>query len=273
MGFIYRITNLISGKKYIGETLEKDPEKRWKGHQNAFKRGVGCPALRDAVKVYGIENFRFEVIIICFDEDRFVLEREYIKKHNTIAPNGYNILEGGVGGAGFKGKKHSESVRKRISEASKKWQSDPEVRKTKSVRTKDYYKKQKEAGVDFGKKVRESEKFRKAMEERRVGGRGRIITEDTKKKTSESLKEFFAKNGPHMPNIENHRKAMASAKGVKVEKYDLENNLLGTFNSIADAARACGISKGAIGFCLRGKHKTAGGFKWKRYDETKIEHI
>jgi hypothetical protein len=81
------------------------------------------------------------------------------------------------------------------------------------------------------------------------------------------LKEYFANNGPHVPNIENHRKAMALATGVKVEKYNLDNNLLAVYDSIADAARDCSMSSGSIRFCLKGKYKTAGGFKWKRVSE------
>jgi hypothetical protein len=37
---------------------------------------------------YGLESFKFEVVIICFDEDRFNYEKEYIKKYNSQAPNG-----------------------------------------------------------------------------------------------------------------------------------------------------------------------------------------
>ncbi len=71
MGFIYKITNTKSKKIYIGETKLEDPEKRWKAHIQSINRGKGCPALRDAIKKYGIDTFRFEVLIICFDEDRF----------------------------------------------------------------------------------------------------------------------------------------------------------------------------------------------------------
>ena len=98
MGFIYKITNKISKKCYIGETTEENPEERWKRHKYAISKGTGCPALRDAVVKYGLENFTFEVLIICFDENRYDHEKEYIKKYNSVVPNGYNILEGGAGG-------------------------------------------------------------------------------------------------------------------------------------------------------------------------------
>ncbi len=67
MGFIYKITNIVSNKCYIGETKEDTPEKRWQRHIQSIKRNEGCPALKDAIKKYGIEKFKFEVLIICFD--------------------------------------------------------------------------------------------------------------------------------------------------------------------------------------------------------------
>ena len=114
MGFIYKITNIITNKCYIGETKEKMPETRWKQHKRTIEKGIGCPALQNAVKKYGIDNFTFKVLIICFDEERFKFEKEYIKKFNSIAPNGYNLTKGGEGG-GFYGKKHSQETINKIS--------------------------------------------------------------------------------------------------------------------------------------------------------------
>jgi group I intron endonuclease len=93
MGYIYKITYTVSGKCYIGQTGQKTPEHRWKGHRCLSKSS--CPAIYNAIKKYGIDKFKFEVLIICFDEDRFIYEKEYIQKYNSLVPNGYNILEGG----------------------------------------------------------------------------------------------------------------------------------------------------------------------------------
>lgn len=141
MGFIYKITNTINGKCYIGETTKSDPEKRWKEHKSTIKRRVGCPALQNSVIKHGIDNFKFEILIICFDEDRYKYEIEYIKKYNTLIPNGYNILEGGPGGS-FKGKKHSEKTKQLLSENMKqKYIDDPELKREMSQRNKIYYNK------------------------------------------------------------------------------------------------------------------------------------
>lgn len=98
MAVIYRIRNRVSGKCYIGETKEKDPYVRWKAHQQTIAKGIGCPALQDAVRKYGIQNFEFTILIFCFDEDRFQYEKDYIKRYNSQVPNGYNITPGGEGG-------------------------------------------------------------------------------------------------------------------------------------------------------------------------------
>ena len=56
MGYIYKITNIVSGKVYIGETKVADPNDRWKGHINSLNcQKGGCPALKDAMKSYGVE--------------------------------------------------------------------------------------------------------------------------------------------------------------------------------------------------------------------------
>ena len=141
MGFIYKITNTINGKCYIGETTKSDPEKRWKEHKSTIKRGVGCPALQNSVIKHGIDNFKFEILIICFDKDRYKYEIEYIKKYNTLIPNGYNILEGGPGGS-FKGKKHSEETKQLLSKNNKqKYIDNPELKREMSERNKIYYNK------------------------------------------------------------------------------------------------------------------------------------
>jgi group I intron endonuclease len=61
MGFIYKITNIITNKCYIGETKKSNPYLRWNEHKRKITQGIGCPALQDAVKKYGIDNFKFEI--------------------------------------------------------------------------------------------------------------------------------------------------------------------------------------------------------------------
>jgi group I intron endonuclease len=187
MGFIYKITNIVSGKCYIGETKEETPEARWRRHILSVKSNVGCPALKDAIKKYGLNSFRFEVLIICFDEDRFIYEKQYIKKYNSQVPNGYNILPGGIGGAGFLGKRHTEeSINKIVETGNKFREKNPNHFET----YREKHKKSME-NVDISTSVKNSEKFKKALEEGRVGAKAH---KNTSKEREDTTKTFNIKN-------------------------------------------------------------------------------
>ena len=106
MGYIYKIVNKIDGKTYIGQTIQ-DLEERWRQHR---KTNSNCTYLKSAIKKYGIDKFDFKLICICFDYDLDKYEIDYIKKYNTVVPNGYNLREGG------NSSKHHEETKKKISE-------------------------------------------------------------------------------------------------------------------------------------------------------------
>ena len=169
MGYIYKITNKINGKGYVGVTTQKDPQIRWRQHELCAKKTNGCPLLSAAILKHGIENFNFEVLIICFDEDVFHYEVEYIAKYNTLAPAGYNGSSGGKFGDGFKGHKHSEEAKKRISQKSKEHNSNPEVRKAHSESLKRHTQSMHEA-----KRKKKEEAINKLVED------GMSIEEATK---------------------------------------------------------------------------------------------
>ena len=258
MGFIYKITNTINGKCYIGETTKSDPEKRWKEHKNTIKRRAGCPALQNSVIKHGIDNFKFEILIICFDEDRYKYEIEYIKKYKTLIPNGYNILEGGPGG-GFKGKKHSEETKKRMSENMKqKYIDNPELKKEMSERNKilmssDIIKNKISEGMNHSKK------YQQMILDKKVGiFNNRKQCETSKLKIKNSVKNYF-----NEPNIIKHREAMAKSTGIKIGQYNLNNELISTFVSISEASRQTGISKSSIQKCVKDNIINK-DFIWKR---------
>lgn len=270
MGFIYKITNLISKKCYIGETKEDNPEKRWKGHIQSIKRNQGCPALKCAIKKYGIEKFKFEVLIICFDEDRFIYEKEYIKKYNCQVPNGYNILPGGEGG-GFLGKNHSEETRKKISESGKAFrEKNPNHFETYREKLKESMKK-----VDISLALKNSEAFQKAIAEKRVGGNSHKEgnpSEETKKKIKESVIKYYKENPTNNRcNIEKHREAMAKAKGRKVAQYTKDNVFIKEYISISEAGRTSGVKGKAIQNAVSKNIITSGRYIWKYTDEKDLK--
>ena len=58
---IYKIENLINGKKYIGQTIQR-PSHRWAHHKCASGRKFVDTYIDRAIAKYGEENFKFEVI-------------------------------------------------------------------------------------------------------------------------------------------------------------------------------------------------------------------
>ncbi len=104
MGFIYVITNKITGLKYIGQT-SKTIEKRLLQHfQEARGKRQGSRYLNHAINKYGPNNFEISLVEENNNDSLDDLERKYIKELNTLAPNGYNIQIGGQS----KGRKHCE---------------------------------------------------------------------------------------------------------------------------------------------------------------------
>ena len=90
---VYKITNNISGKSYVG--LSVDIFRRWKQHSNTWEAKKRWSAIKAAISKYGIENFTFTVIEECSKEKLSEREIHWIKELNTLAPNGYNRTAGG----------------------------------------------------------------------------------------------------------------------------------------------------------------------------------
>lgn len=98
MAIIYKITNKINGKIYIGETTSS-LEQRWKDHCKDGKNGShNKSVLHDAIHKYGVDNFSIEQIDEVPDEQRFEKETEYIIKYQSlVSQHGYNIVLYGTG--------------------------------------------------------------------------------------------------------------------------------------------------------------------------------
>lgn len=103
MGYIYKITNDVNGKMYIGKTELVDPYKRWKEHlQDYKKRRCEKRPLYAAMNKYGEEHFHFEVIEETDTSDKTCEREQYwINKLHTYVGfedcNGYNATLGGDG--------------------------------------------------------------------------------------------------------------------------------------------------------------------------------
>lgn len=96
---IYKITNQMNGKVYIGQSTRI--EERWKDHkQKPFLENsdeYNYP-LYKAIRKYGLENFTFEVVEECLQEELNQKEIDYISLYESYPPEkekGYNQTPGG----------------------------------------------------------------------------------------------------------------------------------------------------------------------------------
>lgn len=130
LGRIYLITNIINGKKYVGQTV-KTIEKRFKEHLKATfienRKSIICSAIRK----YDRDSFN----IICLQDSIFIdnldaTEQYWIRYYDTFGENGYNATTGGNQcrisdktklkiSVALKGIPKSEGHKKNLSEAQK----------------------------------------------------------------------------------------------------------------------------------------------------------
>lgn len=92
--YIYKATNIINGKSYIGQT--RNYHTRVWQHLRCYEK-EDC-AFHKALKEYGKDNFTWEIIETCNNRNKSIeLEKHYIEFYDTYH-NGYNENRGGVGG-------------------------------------------------------------------------------------------------------------------------------------------------------------------------------
>lgn len=111
---VYLITNLITKKMYIGQTI-LSLEHRWGQHKSDSKRMRGPLHLVHSIRKYGSEQFFMQLLHECeTKEEMDFVEMFYIILLNTKAPNGYNLTDGGDGTQGFSGWKASEETKAKL---------------------------------------------------------------------------------------------------------------------------------------------------------------
>lgn len=182
MHYIYKITNLINNKVYIGQT--KDFNQRWRQHKLETKKAIPSMIVNKAMKKYGVDNFIFEVIVSCLDQDAANDCEELIiiqeQSHITL-DKGYNVSNGGSTAP------KTEAWRQKMKDH---W-ADPEYRKKMKLAMPEPWNK----GIETGPQSLELIAKRSlAMMGHVSGMKDKFQTEETKQKISQAL--IGIKRGP-----------------------------------------------------------------------------
>ena len=207
---IYRITNLINGKTYIGQHKYKKLDDDYMGSGKLIKR---------AIKKHGIENFKKEILYsrIQYRETADDMERFAIAKERAIGKAEYNLANGGQGG------NLGDAINKKISEALKNKNKGKKLSEETKQKISEKMKgntnsKGKKLSEETRKKISEAEKGKPGMKGEKNPMWGRHHTEETKKKLSE------AKIGKKNPNYgkslsEETRKKISEARKEMLAAY------------------------------------------------------
>jgi group I intron endonuclease len=124
MYYLYRITDTLNNKVYIGQSNKEN--ERWRQHKWFARQDEPIQYIHRAMAKYGVENFSYEVIAMCqtqeaADETESLLIQQYDSRNKEL---GYNVAPGGdhAWNAGLPseqqpmyGKHHTEESKQKIS--------------------------------------------------------------------------------------------------------------------------------------------------------------
>jgi hypothetical protein len=253
---IYKITNIINNKIYIGQ--DKNNRVNYLGSGDLIKLSI---------KKYGKENFTKEILRICESQDELnYYEKHYISSYNSTDKTvGYNISFGGTNGTMFN-RQHSYETKQKMSvshlgkEKSDKHKENISKSLTGKKMSDETKQKMSNSNLYIGKqKGGLSEETKLKISKSKTGKK---MTDEVKKKMSES--RIGVNNGFYGKK---HSEAFMKTKRKSITQLTLDDEPIKKWESISDAGKNLGIPISNICFVLKGKYKTAGGYKFKYIDE------
>lgn len=267
VGIIYRATNLINGKCYIGQTV-LGLKKRIQLHiAAAYRKNNGCYNTKfyRAIRKHGDQNFKWDILTKASQDQLNLLEKSYIWGLSTYE-FGYNSTLGGDGVICERTVEHN----RKISESNKGKRNSPETRQKISISVKAYFAQnpQKPMSAETKRKLSNSRKGMKFSEEHiknlslsHIGQissmKGKKLSKEHRKKLSESW--FRSEECLKQVALKNQKRWEEKGKLFKVFCDGIE---IGEWRSQSACARTLNISPSVISLCLSGKFKTCKGYSF-----------
>lgn len=151
---IYKVTNLIDGRVYVGSTKNSVVRKEMHFKDSIIKMRREYPLYHDMIK-FGKENFRFEMLEECNAEELGVKEAEYIKRYNSVE-TGYNTVSTQHPMHDTKFRKDNS---KRLSEMNRKNWAKEDYRKRKSRESSELQKERLKDPAYLAEKSKQLKKY------------------------------------------------------------------------------------------------------------------
>lgn len=226
---IYKIIS-PNNRIYIGQSI--NITKRFETYKN-LNNSVNQIRLYKSFLKYGMDNHIFEIIEECSIDFLNERERYWQEYYDVLSDKGLNCLYTKTEELP---KVMSKDTKEKMSNSKKGRKLDIEVCNKISISNK---------GRQHSTEVRE--KISKTMTGRKRPEVGKLI--------SKTLTERYK-------TLENRKHFGATLK-LAVNQFDIDGNLIQTYESASYASRVLGINQSSISACCKGKHKTVGGYKWK----------
>lgn len=290
-----------NGKMYVGQT-SLDPEKRWAGGRGYAK----CTYIYRAIKKYGWDNFRHDIICVVHSRELANLfEQYYIAKYKTFSEEyGYNLTMGGSGVVGCKwdeerkkarsesirgenngmyGRHHSDASRRKMSEKLSGRELSPEMKKLrasyllKSIENSKLSVRQIDSE---GNIVATYCSIAEAASKTGTNRTGIVNCVRGKAHTAGGFKWEYTDNQLRKESQERFQKRNAALRekslkgggtlGMAVVQFDLDGNEIARFKSLSDAERKTGLHRDRIGDCCHDGMGCFGGYKWDFADKRQL---
>ena len=248
---VYSITNIVNNKRYIGSSKSSFHSRKTK-HYNKLIKGIHYNEhLQNAWNKYGENNFIFEVINICSIDDVVINEGLFIKNYKTnFREFGYNIASVSEYRFNYKMSK-THNLEKSDRKNNKNLTHNGLISNEKGLpKPFKLYDMNGDLICEYNSAKEFSEKF--------GGSRGHISNVLTKRKLYYNNKIILFSNDTLSKN--DIRIISLKHKKKSVNLFDLNDNLINTFDTVKDCSIFLNCKDAEVRMCCLGYRKRIKNF-------------